>query len=68
MTKRYVLSRSLWTTVCQTKTRGPVVALSGLEALRMEVALHPHHEVARALPGYANYMQRVRSRIVPGVW
>jgi protein-S-isoprenylcysteine O-methyltransferase Ste14 len=24
--------------------------------------------LARALPGYANYMQRVRSRIVPGVW
>jgi protein-S-isoprenylcysteine O-methyltransferase Ste14 len=21
-----------------------------------------------ALPGYANYMQRVRSRIVPGAW
>ena len=24
--------------------------------------------LARALPGYADYMQRVRSRIVPGVW
>ena len=24
--------------------------------------------LAGALPGYANYMQRVRSRIVPGVW
>jgi protein-S-isoprenylcysteine O-methyltransferase Ste14 len=24
--------------------------------------------LARALPGYANYMQRVRSRIVPGMW
>ena len=24
--------------------------------------------LATALPGYANYMQRVRSRIVPGVW
>ena len=24
--------------------------------------------LARALPGYANYMQRVRSRIIPGVW
>jgi protein-S-isoprenylcysteine O-methyltransferase Ste14 len=24
--------------------------------------------LASALLGYANYMQRVRSRIVPGVW
>ena len=24
--------------------------------------------LARALPGYAYYMRRVRSRIVPGVW
>ena len=24
--------------------------------------------LARALPGYADYMRRVRSRIVPGVW
>jgi protein-S-isoprenylcysteine O-methyltransferase Ste14 len=24
--------------------------------------------LARALPGYADYMQRVRSRIVPGMW
>ena len=24
--------------------------------------------LASALPGYADYMQRVRSRIVPGVW
>ena len=24
--------------------------------------------LANALPGYADYMQRVRSRIVPGVW
>ena len=24
--------------------------------------------LASALPGYPNYMQRVRSRIVPGVW
>ena len=24
--------------------------------------------LANALPGYADYMQRVRSRIVPGIW
>jgi protein-S-isoprenylcysteine O-methyltransferase Ste14 len=24
--------------------------------------------LARALPGYTDYMRRVRSRIVPGVW
>jgi protein-S-isoprenylcysteine O-methyltransferase Ste14 len=24
--------------------------------------------LASALPGYANYTQRVRSRIVPGMW
>ena len=24
--------------------------------------------LASALPGYANYMRRVRSQIVPGVW
>ena len=24
--------------------------------------------LATELPGYASYMQRVRSRIVPGVW
>ena len=24
--------------------------------------------LANALPGYADYMQRVRSRIVPGMW
>jgi hypothetical protein len=24
--------------------------------------------LASALPGYANYMQRVRTRIVPGLW
>jgi protein-S-isoprenylcysteine O-methyltransferase Ste14 len=24
--------------------------------------------LADALPGYVGYMQRVRSRIVPGVW
>jgi protein-S-isoprenylcysteine O-methyltransferase Ste14 len=24
--------------------------------------------LANALPGYTDYMQRVRSRIVPGIW
>ena len=46
----HVLSRSLWTTVCQTKTRGPVVALSGLEALRMEA----HHLVSCSSFGAAD--------------
>ena len=36
--------------------------------LMVRRTLIEEHMLARALPGYANYMQRVRSRIVPGVW
>ena len=36
--------------------------------LMVRRTLNEERMLARALPGYADYMRQVRSRIVPGVW
>jgi steroid 5-alpha reductase family enzyme len=43
----------------------PILLIVPLMARR---TLIEENVLANALPGYADYMQRVRSRIVPGIW
>ena len=45
-----------------------IVPILLIEPLMVRRTLIEERMLASALPGYADYMQRVRSRIVPGVW